>query len=413
MPPLHPRDDARAPEAEPRGAIRSPAAATPHRPETRTRRAPTSPSSTSAETLRRLLRITALLLFLPATAGAESTPRDTSPRAEAERLFQIAELQFAGGEYLHAADSFARAFDHVPSGTLALNAALAWENAGQLREAREWFERAVTHSTEDATRRQARRGIQRVDNIHRSLTEELANRPARVVISSRPDRAEVRIDDELVGRTPLDLDVPHGLVILDVRTRDHVPYRERVQLPSGSVFRLYVPLEPGSAASRPPQATPTPRQHDDDSTEDPAPPAPESEDPDGDLEDEPAPPPPDDATTRTPPAKGDTPSARAYGDPWRAPEPPPLPVAPLIASTGLLISGSAIAIAGALADLDSTGTASTVGSGLVLASAGTTGLVVRRAQRQRRTEALRLGPVAAPLPDGGWTASLALRLTTP
>jgi hypothetical protein len=82
-----------------------------------------------------------------AAAHAEAPPADAAPDKElkvAKESFEAAQQAFVREEYEKAADKFLSAFEHKPFPAFLFNAAVAFEKAKRLDQAKEYFERYLS-----------------------------------------------------------------------------------------------------------------------------------------------------------------------------------------------------------------------------------------------------------------------------
>ena len=83
----------------------------------------------------------------PRRAGAETRVDDTAPDRElklAKESFEAAQQAFVREEFEKAADKFLSASGHKPFPAFIFNAALAFETAKRLDQAKEYFERYLS-----------------------------------------------------------------------------------------------------------------------------------------------------------------------------------------------------------------------------------------------------------------------------
>src|SRR4051812_22686502 len=86
----------------------------------------------------------AFLLMLPGTGvGADEATPDKELKL-AKESFEAAQKDFVREDYEKAADKFLGAFGHKPYPAFLFNAAVAFEKAKRLDQAKEYFERYLT-----------------------------------------------------------------------------------------------------------------------------------------------------------------------------------------------------------------------------------------------------------------------------
>src|SRR3954453_19642031 len=93
---------------------------------------------------RTVLVVGVLLMVLTgARAGAEEATPDKELKL-AKESFEAAQKDFVREDYEKAADKFLGAFGHKPYPAFLFNAAVAFEKAKRLDQAKEYFERYLT-----------------------------------------------------------------------------------------------------------------------------------------------------------------------------------------------------------------------------------------------------------------------------
>jgi hypothetical protein len=149
----------------------------------------------------------------PMSANAE--PVETSARAQAIDKYQRGSKAFAARQFKDAIDLFLAADELVPSGALAFNIALAYEEMGDssraLQWAREYLRRSPSANDEADVER-------RVAGFERKLRERGVQ---QVTIASSPAGATVRIDGRAVGVSPFTIDLPPGPHRLSLELAGH------------------------------------------------------------------------------------------------------------------------------------------------------------------------------------------------
>lgn len=132
------------------------------------------------------------IAFALALVASSVTPSLADARDDARRAFAAGEAADRRGDYEAALGHYQRAFERVPHHFAAYNIAVDLERLARYRDAAAWFRRYLDMAP-DAQDRDA---VQRV-------IRELALRPAKLTVTSRPMGARVSIDGHEVGVTPV------------------------------------------------------------------------------------------------------------------------------------------------------------------------------------------------------------------
>src|SRR5688500_15671538 len=144
--------------------------------------------------MRVLILIAALLL------GGIAFADEREDRETARREFAAGQAADRRKAYQEAIEHYMRANDLVPHPFAMFNIAVDYEKLGKLREAANWYERYLDHSsTKEADR-------EKVNH----LLIKLRNQPSQVSVVSNPDGGRVIINGVPVGTTPYKTELKGG-----------------------------------------------------------------------------------------------------------------------------------------------------------------------------------------------------------
>ena len=142
---------------------------------------------------------------------------------------------FERGEYEAAVASFRAAYAVAPEPRYLLNIALSYGRMGDgCATALETLEQFFEVCGDCPQRAAALRDRERQRKACRSVVE----------VDSVPRDAEVRVADEVRGRTPVSIELNPGQYTLAVRHPGFVPVQERIELAGGDRARLHLGLRP-------------------------------------------------------------------------------------------------------------------------------------------------------------------------
>ena len=166
------------------------------------------------ERLARWVGLAVALISLAASAD------DVTERAR--KLFQSGRELYQQARYREAIDEFERAYALKPHGAIQFNIAQCLEKLGELPGAIERYKRYLA----EVPKAEDRATVQLViANLERRLLE---SRPQPLEVRSAPPGAEVLIDGERRGITPLRVEVKPGPHQLELGLPQHVPARREV-----------------------------------------------------------------------------------------------------------------------------------------------------------------------------------------
>lgn len=210
--------------------------------------------------MKRWLLIPLLLwLVLPGSVGAqpagELTEEEQQQLERAVRRSEIGQLLYDDHDFLGAAEAWAEAWDLArdifPDPVLPHNVARAYENAGEYELALAFYQTTLELDLSDHTdlQRRCEEGITRLENILQQIEEDRAQQPAELTIRSTPNGAEVFINGELLGATPVDLELPSGQILFALDRVGYQRHEEQFTLEPGQALVLQITLEPETPAT--------------------------------------------------------------------------------------------------------------------------------------------------------------------
>jgi hypothetical protein len=176
----------------------------------------------------------------PAPARAEPPPPAAAPAAA--DLEREAREAYGRGEFAVAARAFEALHRAAPHASLALNAALAWEKAGDPTRAADAYAAALAAGGLDAEREKRAR-------THLAQLEQRLG----VVAVDGPAGAPARVDGEAAGALPVRVHVSPGEHLIEVASE-----RQKVTVKAGETRALRVSPIKASEASPPPPPPPPP-----------------------------------------------------------------------------------------------------------------------------------------------------------
>jgi tetratricopeptide (TPR) repeat protein len=171
-------------------------------------------------TERRALSRALLALALALAPLAPLHAQEGGAADEALRLYNIGQLQFEGREFAEAAQTFRRAFDLDPNAVLAYNVARAYENDGDLDEARAFYTRALALSPSPEVEKRSQDALIRIERAEARLREQIVSQETLLQIDASPP-ARILLDGQDRGLTPQSIPVQPGEHSLTLSADDH------------------------------------------------------------------------------------------------------------------------------------------------------------------------------------------------
>lgn len=175
-------------------------------------------------------------------------PQSAAPssKAEALRLYEIGALQYEGGEYDKAADSFSRAFELDQDAILAYNAARSFEKCGDLEAAKRYYQHQLDLAPDDDIAQRARKSLELVEaRLQERASQRGLESQRRGTLSLETHLSgEALLDGALLGSAPGLFEVPAGPHEVEVRRPGYQPERRQVQLLPGQTLALRLAPSP-------------------------------------------------------------------------------------------------------------------------------------------------------------------------
>lgn len=184
-----------------------------------------------------------LWLALLPLRGAYAQDAARPNEQEAQRLYQIGQLQFEGKEFAQAAETFARAFALDPEATLAFNAARAFENSGNLPKAEHYYRAALEAKPDDNIRQQCENALLRLASIRDHLSQPPPDPKGTLALDAQP-RAEVTINGEPHGGTPLQVRLTPGVYRVRLSSEGHRAQLHELKIEPHEDATLSAQLQP-------------------------------------------------------------------------------------------------------------------------------------------------------------------------
>lgn len=177
---------------------------------------------------------------VPSAAAAQDDPR----WAEAEERFEEADGLYERGDYEGALAEFLHVhglLDGHPRRFFVLfNIGRCQEQLFRYDEALRYYERYLAEGRPGARAAGVTLNFEQ-ETVR--LLEELQRRLATLTITTNVDRAEVWVDDRLVGHAPGDVSVVEGRRTVELRAPGHAPSRQDVQVAARTTQTLTFSLE--------------------------------------------------------------------------------------------------------------------------------------------------------------------------
>lgn len=197
-----------------------------------------------------------LLLWLVLPGSVVAQPMDELTAEEQEQLeravrrSEIGQLLYDDNDFVGAAEAWLEAWnlarDILPDPVLPHNVARAYENAGEYELALAFYQTTLDLdlSGNSDLQRRCQDGITRLENILQQIEDERAQQPVELTIRSVPDGAEVFVNGEPLGATPIELELPSGQILLTLDMVGYLLHEEQFTLDPGQALVLQITLEP-------------------------------------------------------------------------------------------------------------------------------------------------------------------------
>lgn len=190
------------------------------------------------------------ILAVPDTSVAQ---KGSSDRVRAQEIFQRGQGYFEEGRYSEAAVEFLNAFQLDPHPAIMYNVARAHEEMGKLVRALQYYRVALSLKPSAAVKEELERKIAEIELVLRADGVDVLNLEGaewvpkgKVSIQSDPPGAEIIINGQAAGRTPLDARVlPQGEYRIVVKKRGFAPEERELSVVGGKTYLLNARLRPG------------------------------------------------------------------------------------------------------------------------------------------------------------------------
>ena len=187
--------------------------------------------------------VAALVIASAGVASAQSDEGTAAAKAAAYYQEGLAEIE--RNNYEVAAELFVKAWRLDPDPSLAFNAARAYENNGDLEQARTYYQTALDSNPSEEVRKRCEASLIRLDRAEARLKEQLeAAKPTTAAVSiAANDVGEVFIDGQPKGETPLSVTLEPGEHTVVVRRSGFREFSQVVQAEAGEQVAIFAELE--------------------------------------------------------------------------------------------------------------------------------------------------------------------------
>lgn len=171
------------------------------------------------------------------TAKSRSTEHEASRRERAKQLYEQAAQAYAERRNFEAIELFRQSAELEPSALLSYNIALAYEEAGDIKNALKYFREYLSQApaAEDVSTVKASVG---------KLEHKLAQLGVQqLTVTSEPSGATVEVDGVVAGVTPFTGEFTPGVHQIVLRRAQHADGTASVELPSDRAIRVSLTLE--------------------------------------------------------------------------------------------------------------------------------------------------------------------------
>lgn len=184
--------------------------------------------------------VLAVLLCAPTLRAQEIT------NEEAQELYEEAVLAYSEGNLKEAAALLESAFDLDPNAILAYNIGKAYDEDGQYKIAQGWYLKSLSEEgLPETQRRRAAKAIERITNTEeeiRAKVKEESATTSKLKVTSIPTAAQVFVDGEPIGETPIALTLSPGSYSVLVKGEGFDAYNEVVELNAGESIHVRAAL---------------------------------------------------------------------------------------------------------------------------------------------------------------------------
>jgi tetratricopeptide (TPR) repeat protein len=182
----------------------------------------------------------------------QSSESTEDRRAQAQQLYEQAARAYAARKNFEAIELFRQSGEFEPSPLLDYNMALAYEEAGDVRNALKYYRQYLANATRADDAGEVRTSIAKLEHQLAGLGIQ------QLTVTSVPSGATVFLDGSAAGVTPFTGEFVPGTHALTVKLEGHAEARIHVEIPKAHSLEVPLRLEkhkPEPAAV----ATPKPR----------------------------------------------------------------------------------------------------------------------------------------------------------
>ncbi|MEL6177521.1 MAG: PEGA domain-containing protein [Myxococcota bacterium] len=179
-----------------------------------------------------------VVAFSPAPAMAQDD--------KAVEFYQQGLAEMEDSNYTEAAALFVQAWTLDPDPVLAFNAGRAYENNGDVDNARVYYQKALDSNPPEEVRQACESSLERLKNAEEQLRKKLeAARPKTITLSVAANTpSEVWIDGEMKGQTPLNnVSLVPGKHTVVVRRSGYREYTEAVAGAAGDQVAIFADMQ--------------------------------------------------------------------------------------------------------------------------------------------------------------------------
>lgn len=163
-------------------------------------------------------------------------------QADAAELYSLGVSYFEQRMWMKAARAFELALAQDANATLAYNVGRSYEYAGELELAMKYYRQALGMSPDEESKARMERSLERLVNLAGSL-ETSEQQAGLLEVNSSPSEAVVKINDKVVGMTPLREAYAPGTYVMTIEAPGYREVRRTVKLQSGREVVVDAKLE--------------------------------------------------------------------------------------------------------------------------------------------------------------------------